>query len=127
MGHTKIVDLLLKEGVEVDAPANSGVTTLWLASGEGKVDVMKSLLKKDADANNARSDNISALMTASAGGHAEAVKLLVENGADARFADGEGVTPLMNAGTHQPPFLLWRNRCHVCCPRRSSQVYQTDD
>ena len=77
--------------------ANSGVTALWLAVGEGCVNVMKSLLKKNADANNARSGNILVLMTALMSGHAKAVRLLLENGADAHFADGKGVTPLMNA------------------------------
>jgi ankyrin repeat protein len=87
----------LKEGDGADLSANSGITVLWLAAGEGRVDVMKLLLKKVTDANNARSGNISALMTALMGGHAKAVRLLLENGTDAHFADGEGVTPLMNA------------------------------
>jgi hypothetical protein len=43
----------LNEGAGANASANSGVTALWLAAEEGRVDVMKSLLKKDANANNA--------------------------------------------------------------------------
>jgi hypothetical protein len=87
----------LKEGAGADALANSGVTTLWLATEEGRVDVMKLLLKKDANANNAQSDNILVLMTALICRHTKAVRLLLENSADVHFEDGEGVTPLMNA------------------------------
>ncbi len=76
--------------------ANSGVTTLWLATEEGRVDVMKLLLKKDANANNAQSGNILVLMTALMGRHTKAVRLLLENSADVHFEDGKGVTPLMN-------------------------------
>ena len=43
----------MKEGAGADASANSGVTALWLAAMEGRIDVMKLLLKKDANANNA--------------------------------------------------------------------------
>ena len=64
--------------------AKSGVTAMWLAAGEGKLDTVKFLLQKGADASNTRVDGITALMTASVGGHAEVVKLLLENGADLR-------------------------------------------
>ncbi len=96
----------MKEGAGADASANSGVTVLWLAAGEGRIDVMKLPLKKDADANNAQSGNISVLMTALMGGHTKAVRLLLENGADVHFADGEGVTPLMNAAKNGTPAVL---------------------
>jgi serine/threonine-protein phosphatase 6 regulatory ankyrin repeat subunit B len=98
MGHAKVVEYLVEQGnAEVDAPANSGVTALWLAAGEGQAECMKVLLNKQADATNTRIDGISALMTASVGGHAGAVKLLLEHGADPKVTDGDGLTPLMNA------------------------------
>lgn len=89
-----------EEGTEVDPLANSGVTALWLASGEGRADVMKALLKKDANPNNARSDNISALMAAAVGGHADAVKLLLDNGANSRVS-----RPVMSQSTMG---VVWR-------------------
>lgn len=67
-------------GAEVDAEAKSGVTALWLASGEGRKDVLKELLKSGASANNSRSDGITALMGAAAGGHGEVVDMLLKAG-----------------------------------------------
>lgn len=67
-------------GAEVDAEAKSGVTALWLASGEGRKDVLAELLKSKASANNSRSDGITALMGAAAGGHGEVVKMLLDAG-----------------------------------------------
>ena len=67
-------------GAEVDAEAKSGVTALWLASGEGRKDVLKELLKSGASANNSRSDGITALMGAAAGGHGEVVNMLLKAG-----------------------------------------------
>jgi len=73
------------------------VTALWLATGEGKGDVVQTLIARDADPNNSRSDGITALMTASANGHADVVSILLENGSDATAVDQDGLTPLMNA------------------------------
>lgn len=67
-------------GAEVDAEAKSGVTALWLASGEGREEVLKELLKNGASANNSRSDGITALMGAAAGGHADVVNMLLDAG-----------------------------------------------
>lgn len=71
---------IYKAGAEVDAEAKSGVTALWLASGEGRKDVLKELLKSGSSANNSRSDGITALMGAAAGGHGEVVKMLLDAG-----------------------------------------------
>lgn len=65
----------------MDAGAKSGVTALWLASGEGRKDVLTELLKSGASANNSRSDGITALMGAAAGGHSEVVAMLLDAGA----------------------------------------------
>lgn len=97
MGHSKIVDVLINAGAEVDFKSNSQVTALWLAAGENKVDVMKILLKKYADASVTRSDGITALMTSTVAGHVEASKLLLEHDADPLAVDADGLTALMNA------------------------------
>lgn len=79
--HLVFVDLHHRQaGAEVDAEAKSGVTALWLASGEGRTDVLKQLLESGASANNSRSDGITALMGAAAGGHGEVVNMLLKAG-----------------------------------------------
>lgn len=64
----------------MDAEAKSGVTALWLSSGEGRKEVLKELLNNGASANNSRSDGITALMGAAAGGHADVVNMLLDAG-----------------------------------------------
>ena len=48
MGHTKVVELLLEKGVQVDAPCKSGKTALMLATSFGKTDTVRFLLEKGA-------------------------------------------------------------------------------
>ncbi|KAI9376360.1 kinase-like domain-containing protein [Aspergillus egyptiacus] len=47
--HQKIVDLLLKEGVDVNARSSGGRTPLMQAACRGELDIVRSLLRKDAD------------------------------------------------------------------------------
>ena len=75
--------LAAKAGADINSMAASGVSSLWLAAGEGHTEVIQYLLSKKADPNNQRSDGITALMAACAGGHDAIVKALVEAGADA--------------------------------------------
>ena len=61
----------------------TGVSPLWLASGEGHLEVAKLLLSHKADPNNKRMDGISALMAACGGGYTLLLELLLGAGADA--------------------------------------------
>ena len=61
----------------------SGASSLYVASFNGHVEVIKLLLSYGADINDKRSDNgISSLFVASENGHVEVVKLLLSHGAD---------------------------------------------
>jgi hypothetical protein len=90
-------------------PPPKGVSPLWLASGEGHLEVAKLLLSHKADTNNKRMDGITALMAACAGGHAVVVELLLGSGADANACVTSSsphlLTFLISSLTHCTPIL----------------------
>jgi ankyrin repeat protein len=104
-GHLEVLKLLVSAykaaGVSkadlIAQSATSGMTALWLATGEGHGTVVSYLLELGFDPNIARHDGISALMVASAGGHQEAVKILLEAGAIVAGRDKDGITALISA------------------------------
>lgn len=81
-GHSRVIQLLLDDGADVNAESDDHDTALRAASYEGNYEVVQLLLANGADVN-AKSDKYgTALQTASSEGHDEVVRLLLDNGAD---------------------------------------------
>ena len=98
-GHTAIVlDLLSRDGINVNAAKNDGTTALKIAARNGHAQIVAELLDRGgADVNAVTSDGETALMIAAQGGHTETVAELLNRGANVDAAASNGETALASA------------------------------
>ncbi|KAI6780066.1 Ankyrin repeat domain-containing protein 50 [Emericellopsis cladophorae] len=87
-GHTQVVELLLKEGADVNAEGGGYSNALQAASSEGHAEIVRLLLEKGADVNAEGGVFGSVLRAASSEGHVDIAKLLLEKGADVNAESG---------------------------------------
>ena len=89
-GKTDIVEMLLDNGVTINAETPKGQTALMLASDRNRVDTVRLLLEADADLHKGvnekhysygKGSNTSPLNIAAYGGYTEIVRLLLAHGA----------------------------------------------
>jgi uncharacterized protein len=104
VGNTKIVELLLAKGAEIEARTFEGVTPLMLATIANDVDSMRMLIVKGAQVNATAKKGQTALMLASwsdgemvGARRMKAVQLLIGSGANVDAQDEEGRSALMGA------------------------------
>jgi ankyrin repeat protein len=89
-GHKEMIELLLKNGVEIDAKDIYGRTALHVAVIEGHEVVARLLLMKGANVNAVDESGQTALHWAACNGAQAMLEILLENGADAKsVCDGE--------------------------------------
>jgi ankyrin repeat protein len=100
-GHTNVIELLLKNGANINACAKHGGTALNVATMNNHMGAMKMLLAKEASDIPGK-DGKTALHIAAGGGHTIAVKALLENKSDVNAVTKEGETALELAATHCP-------------------------
>ncbi len=99
VGYTRLAELIIDEGIDVNARGEDGSTALHVASGWGRIDIAKLLLAKGADVN-ARtvsqwSDSGSTpLHWAARRGRCDIAGLLLAQRANVNAKDSEGRTPL---------------------------------
>ena len=82
------------KGADVSVKNNDNVTSLMLASQEGRLDVVQALLAKSADVNAKTNKGVTALMLASENGYLDVVQILLSKGADVNAEDKDGKTAL---------------------------------
>ena len=90
---------MLKEGAEKEKATTNGATPLYVASQEGKVEVVEVLLKEGADKDKATTNGWTPLYIASQRGKVEVVELLLKEEADKEKATTDGKTPLYTASS----------------------------
>ncbi len=101
MGHTQILQELIKGGEDVNRAGIAGYTPLIDAAYAGKADCLRLLLEAGADVNRADSFGCTPLGYAAAQGHDECVKLLLQvAGIDINKTDIDNETPLIKACLH---------------------------
>ena len=83
-GHTRIVQILLEKGAEMNTENGEYGTALEAASAEGHIEIVQILLEKGAEVNVVRERGFysTALEAASGEGHIEIVQILLEKGAE---------------------------------------------
>jgi ankyrin repeat protein len=79
-GHSKIVDLLLKSGANIDACSNQNVTPLMCAAAWDYFDTVKLLLDQGADASIQDCTGATALDTALEKGEDDRIVELLKSG-----------------------------------------------
>ena len=92
--HIEIVELLLREGANVNATDEWDQTALHHASSQGHPEVVKLLLAAGADVNAKNLWDRTALHNASYNGDLNVVEMLLEKRAKVYATDEEGPTPL---------------------------------
>lgn len=81
-GDKKEIEILLKEGTDINFRDWDELTALIAVASSGHLDICKILVKEGIDINAKDKEGITALMEASIMGHAKVVEFLLENGAD---------------------------------------------
>jgi ankyrin repeat protein len=89
-----LIDILLKNGVQIETPNPHGDTVLNSASSFGHLQVVKKLAAHGADINTRNNFGNTPLHNAISNGHADVVKCLLKNGADPNKQNLSDVTPL---------------------------------
>ncbi len=87
----------LRKGGEDVKPSDDEQPSLYIASGNGQLDIVRSLLDRGSDVNETNSGRMTALHAASVKGNLEIANLLIERGAYVNFRSRGGWTPLQIA------------------------------
>uniref|UniRef100_A0A914HSK7 ANK_REP_REGION domain-containing protein n=1 Tax=Globodera rostochiensis TaxID=31243 RepID=A0A914HSK7_GLORO len=96
IGKENDVRFLLSKGARVDRTTDEGFSPLFLAAGEGHLEVCKLLIANGADTNQKTNNGGTPWFEACERGHLDIVKFFVENGQNIEFAGRIGhTTPLM--------------------------------
>ena len=108
LGFDSMVNVLIKNGADVNATNRAGQTALAAAARFGHTDILQTLLKAEADPNLAGSRyRLTPLMAATIGGHVDIANSLLENGADIDTQDAlVGYSPLMYAVAYGYPDMV---------------------
>ena len=93
IGNIEIIELLLTNGADANAKAESDVTPLLLSIFKKDKRIAELLLAHGADVNTKMEGGITLLHFAYLEGNKEIIKLLVANGADVNAKDDNGLTP----------------------------------
>jgi len=96
-GYKKILQMIIKTRVNVNAKDNVCWTALMHASAGGHVSSIDMLIARGADVNAKDNDGRTALMDASLGGHVSSIDMLIARGADVNAKNNNGGTALMAA------------------------------
>lgn len=90
-----IIDLLIRNGADVNSIDNQGVPVIYLAASIGNHIAVERLIEKGAFANAVSEySGMNAIQIASFSGHSKVVKILIESGVDVNIQDSDGKTPL---------------------------------
>ena len=87
-GYEKVVEMLLLQGMDIDAQGGFNSNTLQAASYEGREKVVLMLLERGAEVNAQGGEYGNALQAASAGGHEKVMSMLLERGAEVNAQGG---------------------------------------
>ena len=93
-GDMEAVRKALAEGADPNGHNTDNLTPLFIASREGRTDVVSVLLDSGADARARVEEGWTALMAAAIFGHPDVARMLIDHGADVDARDHQGRTAL---------------------------------
>jgi ankyrin repeat protein/endonuclease YncB( thermonuclease family) len=93
-GDAALARTLIRQGSNINAVNDEGLTPLHVASAGGHKDVVRVFLAMEADPSIRDQGGFTCLHAAARNGHLDVVKLLVEFGASVEAESNEGLTPL---------------------------------
>ncbi len=99
-GYTPVIDVLVREGHDVNAVSAMQATALHLAAQEGRLFTVKRLVHLRADLHREDAAGAIPLTVSARAGHANIAKVLIEAGSDVNHATRRGVTCLAVACEH---------------------------
>lgn len=99
-GDTDKIDLLIKNGINLNESDETGLNPFMAAAYSGEVNVLRQLFEAEVPIDSKDSSGYTALMFASNSNQLSCVKYLVENGANINEIDKDGSTPLMFSAQH---------------------------
>jgi ankyrin repeat protein len=94
VGAKRTLDVLLKNGADVNKPDADGMTPLQLACHNGHASIVKALISEGADTNAVDCLGFSALHLACRKGAKECIELLLDGGADTRATNDLHRSPI---------------------------------
>ncbi len=98
-GHKEMVDLLLKNGADIEAAINSGETALYIAADKGYADVVATLIANGAN-KEVVVDHYTPFYIAAHSGHPEVVKIFLDSNTNFYLND-DFIQPIVRAAaTH---------------------------
>jgi ankyrin repeat protein len=97
---TRVVELLLASGAQVDAGASGGAMPIHTAALTGQTALVQLLIDKGAAVDARTADGVTPLYQATKKDAAEVVRLLIARGADVNAQTKSGYTALKMAGEH---------------------------
>jgi ankyrin repeat protein len=131
-GHTKIVELLIQHGANIEAKNASGATPLWSACRNGRREVVELLLHHKANPNATATTRASTpLLIAATYKHPEIIELLKSAGADVKaskslytpgYYDTVDVLKLLDNPHYVPPKKVAPQNVMTPVSRRSSCI-----
>ena len=102
MNEPRLVELLLSQAPDVDAPTQDGWTPLLAAVGHAGDDIVRLLLRAGANPNAPSEAGYTALHRAAAKGRVDLMRLLIQHGADPTQRDnsGTGLAEFAKSSSH---------------------------
>ncbi|KAL7931924.1 ankyrin repeat-containing domain protein [Trichoderma chlorosporum] len=103
---SKLIDIMLSEGADIDAYDKNGETSLHAASSDCKVNIVELLLDKGANIEAANKNGETPLFVAIKKRRSGTVKLLLNRGANIEALDVSSMTPLFMALRQRDEFIF---------------------
>ena len=99
-GYDDAVEVLIRDGADVNAVDECNETPIHCAAENGHVDVAKVLIQNGADVNAVDENNRTPLHFAAENGHVDVAKVLIQNGVDVHAVDKDKQTALHSAAEY---------------------------
>ena len=124
-GNLAVIQTLIKEKADVNAPQGDGTTALHWAAYREDVPMARSLIQAGADAKaRTRLGSVTALHLAATTGNPQLVDLLLKAGAETDAANGNGTT--RSCSPQHRETSRRSNFCSTAAPIRTRGTQRTD-